>query len=303
MIRQPSRKLVLFLLIGLLLFTACKKPNDSASLRPAPSEDEDRSSEEVTSSSASPLFPKPDSGKEEDPGESLPGEKEGENFRREFLVCLDPGHSAHTSTKGEPIGPGSKEMKRMASLGSAGIRSGVGEYEVNLDVATLLRGELEKRGYRVLMTRESQDVLVGNVERAQMANEAGADAFLRLHCDGSDNPRAKGAMAVTISPGNPYHPENYRASQQLGQALVREYTRATGLVARKSWTTDTMTGLNWAESPAALFEMGFLSNPEEDLLLQDHEFREKMVQGLADGLDDYFGEGTDARKEKEDKDE
>lgn len=223
MIRQPSRKLVLFLLIGLLLFTACKKPNDSASLRPAPSEDEDRSSEEVTSSSASPLFPKPDSGKEEDPGESLRGEKEGENFRREFLVCLDPGHSAH--------------------------------------------------------------------------------AFLRLHCDGSDNPRAKGAMAVTISPGNPYHPENYRASQQLGQALVREYTRATGLVARKSWTTDTMTGLNWAESPAVLFEMGFLSNPEEDLLLQDHEFREKMVQGLADGLDDYFGEGTDARKEKEDKDE
>ncbi|WP_304264061.1 N-acetylmuramoyl-L-alanine amidase [Kallipyga massiliensis] len=303
MIRQPSRKLVLFLLIGLLLFTACKKTNDPVSLRPASSEDEDRPSEEVTSSSSSPLFPKPDSGKEEDPGESLLGEKEGENFRREFLVCLDPGHSAHASAKGEPIGPGAKEMKRMASLGSSGIRSGVGEYEVNLDVALLLRDELESRGYRVLMTRESQDVLVGNVDRARMANEAGADAFLRLHCDGSDNPRAKGAMAVTISPDNPYHPENYRSSYRLGQALIRGYTRATGLVARKPWTTDTMTGLNWAEGPAVLFEMGFLSNPEEDLLLQDHEFREKMVQGLADGLDAYFGEGADALKEKEDKDE
>lgn len=303
MIRQPSPKLVLFLLIGLLLFTACRKTNDPVTGQTVLSGDEDRPSGEVPLPSSSPLFPKPDGGEEEDSRESLPEEKEGDNFRREFLVCLDPGHSAHASAKGEPIGPGSKEMKRMASLGSAGIRSGVGEYEVNLDVALLLRDELEKRGYRVLMTRESQDVLVGNVERARMANEAGADAFLRLHCDGSDNPRARGAMAVTISPTNPYHPGNFEASHRLGQALIREYTRATGLVARKSWTTDTMTGLNWAEGPAVLFEMGFLSNPEEDLLLQDHEFREKMVQGLADGLDVYFGEGSDALKEKEDKDE
>ena len=293
MIHQLSRKLATFLLVGLALFTACRPGNDEVSGGTSSYEKERRPSEEVDLQPPSPLFPGPDGDATSTSRNSGSGTAEEKNFRRNILVCLDPGHSAYASEKGEPIGPGAREMKRMATLGSAGVHSGVGEYEVNLDVAILLRKELKKRGYRVLMTRESQDVLIGNVERARMANEAGADVFLRLHCDGSDDPGARGAMAVTISPKNPFHPENFDASYQLGQALVEGYTRATGLEAREPWATDTMTGLNWAEGTAVLFEMGFLSNPQEELILLDPEFQEKMAQGLADGLDAYFKDKSD----------
>lgn len=187
-------------------------------------------------------------------------------------------------------------MKRMATLGSSGAQTGVGEYEINLEVSLLLEKELKARGYQVLMTRTSQDVLIGNVERAQMANKAGADAFIRIHCDGSNDPSSSGAMAVIISPKNPYHPENYSASNRLGQTLVEAYTEATGFRARKTWTTDSMTGLNWSEGPAVLFEMGFLSNPKEEAAMQEPAFQARMVEGLANGLDRYFQAG---RLEKE----
>ena len=60
-------------------------------------------------------------------------------------------------------------MKARVTSGATGVASGVKEHELTLEIALLLRTELESRGYTVLLTRETHDVNISNMERAQMA--------------------------------------------------------------------------------------------------------------------------------------
>ena len=52
---------------------------------------------------------------------------------------------------------------------------------------------------------------------------------------------------------------------------------------------DTMTGINWSEVPVTIIELGFMSNPTEDQVMQDATMQNNMVQGIANGIDAYFG--------------
>ena len=63
---------------------------------------------------------------------------------------------------------------------------------------------------------------------------------------------------------------------------------ATGAARDRLWETDSMAGLNWAEVPTTLVELGYLTDPDEDRLLSDPAYQVKLVQGMADGIDQYF---------------
>ena len=229
-----------------------------------------------------------DSAQEEASGQEAPT---GTVSRNGKLIVIDPGHQARANTGKEPLGPGSTEMKTKVSGGTAGVASGVPEYELTLTVSLLLRSELEARGYQVMLTRESHDVDISNRERADMANSAGADVFLRIHADGSTNPQTNGAMTICPTAGSPYPiGKLYSRCRLLADCVLDEFVASTGAYREKVWETDTMSGVNWCQVPVTLVELGYMTNPAEDAKLNDPSYQALMVKGIANGVDRYFAE-------------
>lgn len=205
-----------------------------------------------------------------------------------LVVAIDPGHQRKGNYEKEPIGPGSEELKAKVSSGTSGVSTGIPEYELTLAVSLYLREELLARGYEVIMTRETHDVDISNVERALLANEAEADAFIRVHADSSTNSSAKGVLTICQTPNNPYNSEWYTESQKLSELVLEEVVEETGAKKRYIWETDTMTGINWTTVPTTILEMGFMSNPEEDELMATEEYRKKVAIGVANAIDRYL---------------
>ena len=209
---------------------------------------------------------------------------------RKGLIVIDPGHQRMANTGQEPLGPGSAETKGKVSGGTYGAASGLAEYELTLTVSLQLRDELERRGYEVRLTRETHDVDISNKERAEFANALGADCAIRIHANGLNDPEIHGALTINMSRNSPFNAWLYPRSRALSEALLDSFCAATGAARRPIWDTDTMVGINWSQVPVSIVEMGYMTNPQEDLLMATAEYQAKMVQGLADGVDVWFAE-------------
>ena len=212
-----------------------------------------------------------------------------------YVIAIDAGHQEHGNFGQEPIGPGSSAMKTKVAGGTRGTTTGVPEYQLTLDISLKLRDLLEEKGYQVVMIRETNDVDITNSERAMVANEANADAFIRVHANGSDSSSANGAMTICQTSSNPYNSEYYEDSKRLSELVLDAYTEATGIRKERVWETDTMSGINWCTVPVTIIELGYMTNPEEDTKMQDDDFQDTMAEGIVAGIEAYLAE----KKEEE----
>lgn len=206
------------------------------------------------------------------------------------VIAIDPGHQAKGNYEKEPVGPGATEQKAKVSSGTQGVSTRVPEHVFTLELSLQLRDALTELGYEVVMTRETADVNISNMERAEIANNAEADIYIRIHADGADNEAANGISVLYPSENNPYVAELSPDSKRLAQEVLDEMCEATGAKKRGIIKRDDLSGTNWAQMPVILIEAGFMTNKAEDERLQDPEYQAKLVQGIVNGIEEYLNE-------------
>jgi N-acetylmuramoyl-L-alanine amidase len=276
---------VFFLLSSILLFDACAKPATQAVANSADAEETSSTNEIRKDTSgviknASPTVSTPeiDSKEKDNPIET----------EEKKTIAIDAGHQTKGNYEEEPIGPGAAETKPKVSSGTQGVATNVPEYKLNLVIAKKIKSELINRCYEVFMIRDTNDVNISNKKRAEMAAESGADLFIRIHADSSTDADVNGTSTLYPSKDNPYVSNLSEDSQRLSEAIVNSICELTSSKNRGTIPADNMSGINWCTIPVSILEMGFMSNVKEDKLMQTEEYQTKIVNGICNGIDEYY---------------
>jgi len=198
------------------------------------------------------------------------------------VIVIDPGHQARADTSPEPIGPGASETKPKVAGGTTGVVTHIPEGQTVLSIGLKLKAALEAQGAKVVMTRTSQDVNVSNSQRAAIANDAHADLFIRLHCDGSTNSSAHG-ISMLVPASNQWTAPIVASSRSAGETLQAAVIAATGAKNNGVVNRSDLSGFNYCKVPSVLIEMGFMTNANEDQLLNSASYQSKLVNGLTQG--------------------
>jgi N-acetylmuramoyl-L-alanine amidase len=189
------------------------------------------------------------------------------SFLQGRVIAIDPGHGG----------------KDPGAIGPTGLQ----EKDVTLDIALKLAQMLTESGARVVLTR-TDDRFIDLYERTAIAEANGAEVFLSIHINANSNPNANGISTYyrrdygDLAPG-----VNQADNRRLAGAIQTEILRALG---RRSLGVlqANFVVLRTSPVPAALAEIAFISNPEEEQMLRQENVRIKVAEALARGLNNYF---------------
>lgn len=199
--------------------------------------------------------------------------------------------------------------------GATSVSGQIREKDLTLTLARALRDELVKRGrVRVAMTRDDDRYLTLD-DRAAVARRLNAAMFVSIHIDSAANPLARGASVYSLSDvasdeeaarlatrenaNAARDPRTSTIDAMLADLAMRSQMSASAdlaarLVTKAAGRVELRPNphrfaafhvLRRADAPAVLFEAGYLSNVDDELLLRDPEQRAKMVQALAQAIE------------------
>lgn len=207
------------------------------------------------------------------------------------VIVIDAGHGKNSYNKEERIAPDSDETKSAFASGTSGKNQS--EEELNLSVALLLAEVLANEGAAVHMTRTEHESDMTNIDRAEFANEFGADLSVKIHADGSEDSKVHG-VSVLVPGGEHIKDEKLLSeSRKAGELVLEEFVKATGAYDRGISVRNDLTGFNWTKVPVILVEMGFMTNPDEDAAMENEKYQRLMAKGIVRGIERYFENGKE----------
>lgn len=206
-----------------------------------------------------------------------------------LTICIDPGHGKLTEKvkKTEPVAPGSEIMKAATASGTVGTVTKITEENLNLSVSLKLRKALAEKGAKIVMVRENNVCNMTNIERTKFWNSSGADLTIRIHANGSIDKNVAGVLMMV--PGSKYIKDKdlLEKSALAGKHITEAVLKNTKAESRGTVESTDLTGFNWSQIPVVLLEMGFMTNPDEDRLLNTDNYQNKIVSGIVEGIESY----------------
>lgn len=173
--------------------------------------------------------------------------------------------------------------------GTVGKTTGVTESKLNLEYALELKELCQQFGFDVVLTRSTMDGLYDESasnkkksemeKRRQIINNSGADLMISLHMNSFPLSSASGAQ-VFYAKGSSL---GFELAKSVQNALSQNFENARDYVSVGDYFV-----LNYSTVPAALVECGFLSNPEEEKLLQTKQYRQEFCYSVLYGIISYF---------------
>lgn len=317
------KRTAILLYLCLFLMAGCSAPDSAVSEEAPPQSSEDieisaNATPESDSVSRGEPVAMEDTFRKNDTsqGESTPGEDAGEfdirsetdashgsEFQEDIpeitedalplaghIICIDPGHGVTPLTRKNmkgPVSPISEETKPLYTEGTHG--ANLTEEALNLMVGLKLREKLASLGAKVLITREVSEAAVTGLERCEIANRGNADVHIHLHADGVDDSAAHGVSVLVPSPELLGTPSILEESVRLGELMVDCVAESTGAKNRGTTPRSDLTGLNFSEMPSVFLEMGFMTNRQEDALLETEAYQNQIVDGIVQSLFLWYG--------------
>ncbi|MBN2190772.1 MAG: N-acetylmuramoyl-L-alanine amidase [Candidatus Aureabacteria bacterium] len=228
-------------------------------------------------------------------GDSAAGNKRAR--LQNFKVVIDPGHG------GENIGARNK--------------NGADEKTIVLDIAKKVMAILEKNGLQVVMTRD-KDVFLKLSKRCDIAQSEKADLFISIHANSAPAKSVTGietfvlgiptseviksieeiedgelALGDSIYTNGQSEPIDSAKRKRLSKRLacfINEEVVKSAQVKNRGVKEARFYVLRNTDMPAVLVEVGFISNADESVLLLHEDYRNKIAQGIASGVLNYFQE-------------
>jgi N-acetylmuramoyl-L-alanine amidase len=203
------------------------------------------------------------------------------------IVFLDPGHNgANDASISRQVPTGRGGTKDCQASGTS-TNDGYPEHTFNWETVLRIRQELTALGVRTAMSRGNDDALGPCVdERAAMANAIHPDAIVSIHADGG--PATGRGFHVNYS-SPPLNQAQAGPSVQFAQTM-RDQLQTAGLLPANYigqgglYPRSDLTGLNLAQYPSILVEMGNMKNPADAALIESPDGRQKYADAVVRGI-------------------
>lgn len=191
----------------------------------------------------------------------------GFNFKSlENIIVVDAGHGG-------------------SDPGTIGF-SGSYEKDVNLKIARKLKEKLNLNGYKVILTRDS-DEYVDNLLRAKLANKKRARVFISIHANAMENNNSTNGVQVLYYPDRESTIGDLNNNEFAG-IIMDSLLKGTNAIDKGIIEREELIVLNQTKMPAIIVEAGFLSNANEEKLLLTDEYQNRIVDSIAEGVEIYF---------------
>ncbi len=178
---------------------------------------------------------------------------------KQTLIVIDAGHGGK-----DPGAVGTKTQEKILTL----------------KASKMLEAELQKQGFKVYMTR-STDEYVGLYDRAAIANDLDATLFISVHINAFTNSSVSGIEVF-------YGDESLKSDKGLAKSIQTELVKALGAVDRNIGSKPRLVVLQETKMTSVLAELGFITNPEEQDKMMSEAYLQKAAEAMSRGIINFL---------------